>query len=108
MNYFKKEPTVEDDIQVMPQANLQTEKNSQSNTTYLSIMEEIEAKELLRVQKENEYKEESKEIKLSDDKQAQVDNRKKELEAMIANMQKMESEFDDIQDDFDDELSLLL
>ena len=92
----------------MPQANLQTEKNSQSNTTYLSIMEEIEAKELLRVQKENEYKEESKEIKLSDDKQAQVDNRKKELEAMIANMQKMESEFDDIQDDFDDELSLLL
>lgn len=71
-------------------------------------MEEIEAKELLRVQKENEYKEESKEIKLSDDKQAQVDNRKKELEAMIANMQKMESEFDDIQDDFDDELSLLL
>ena len=49
-------------------------------------MEEIEAKELLRVQKENEYKEESKEIKLSDDKQAQVDNRKKELEAMIANM----------------------
>ena len=66
-------------------------------------MEEIEAKELLLAKKENEFKEGAfEEIKLSDDNQAQVDKRKKELEAMMANMQLMESEFDDIEDDFDD------
>ena len=46
-------------------------------------MEQIEAKERERAEKEQVYKEESyEEIKLSDDKQAQVDTRKKELEAM--------------------------
>ena len=48
------------------------------------------------------------EIKLSDDKQAQIDNRKKELEAMLANMQMLESEVDELDAEFDDQLSALL
>ena len=50
-------------------------------------MEQIEEKERERAEKEQVFKEEAyEEIKLSDDKQAQVDARKKELEAMLANM----------------------
>ena len=72
-------------------------------------MEQIEEKERERAEKEQVFKEEAyEEIKLSDDKQAQVDARKKELEAMLANMQEMESEFDDFDTNFDDELGKLL
>ena len=73
-------------------------------------MEQIEAKERERAEKEQVFKEESyEEIKLSDDKQAQVDTRKKELEAMLANMHLMESEFDDdLGADFEDPLDSLL
>ena len=53
-------------------------------------------------------KEAYEEIKLSDDKQAQVDTRKLELEAMLANMMKMDSEFDELDAELDDELSMLL
>ena len=43
-------------------------------------MDEIEQKEKLLKEKEEEFKEEAyEEIKLSEDKQAQVDSRKKEL-----------------------------
>lgn len=50
-------------------------------------MEQIEQKEQLLRQKEEEFREEAyEEIKLSEDKQAQVDSRKKELEAILANM----------------------
>ncbi len=60
-------------------------------------MEKIEEKERLLEQKEelsiqNSYKD----IKLSDEKQAKVDKKKKELEEMLANMLKLESEFDEI------------
>lgn len=53
-------------------------------------------------------KEAYEEIKLSDDKQAQVDSRKKELEAILANMMKMDSEFDELDAELDHDLSLLL
>ena len=53
----------------------------------MSLLEELEAKEKLLAQKELEFKEEAyEEIKLSDDKQAKVNNRKAELEAILANM----------------------
>ena len=72
-------------------------------------MDEIEQKEKLLREKEEEFKEEAyEEIKLSEVNQAQVDNRKIELEAMLANMQKLEAEFDELDADFDDQLSLLL
>lgn len=63
-------------------------------------------KERLREQKEVDSV--HSEVKLSDDRQAKVNDRKKELEAILAGMQKLESEFDDLDDDFDDELGLLL
>ena len=88
-----------EEAKVVPLAQLQPEQNSR----YLSIMEEIEQKELLLAQKEQEFKQEAyEEIKLSDDNQAQVDTRKKELEAMLANMQHLESQFDELDADFDD------
>ena len=72
-------------------------------------MEQIEEKERERQAKEEKFNEDAyEEIELSDDKQAQVDVRKKELEAMLASMAEMESEFDDIDADFDDQLGLLL
>ena len=50
-------------------------------------MDELKEKERLLAEKEEEFKEEAyEEIKLSEDKQAQVDTRKRELEAMLANM----------------------
>ena len=82
---------------------LSSSEQPESNTDYVSIMEQIEIKERLLAQKEQEFKAEVyEEIKLSDDKQAQVDKRKKELEAMLAGMQQLESEFDDLDQDFDD------
>ena len=72
-------------------------------------MDEIEQKEKLLRQKEEEFKEEAyEEIKLSEINQAQVDSKKVELEAMLANMQKLEAEFDELDADFDDQLGLLL
>ena len=74
----------EEDLKVAVQAQYQV---IEKNTTYLTLMEQIEEKERERAEKEQVYKEEAyEEIKLSDDKQAQVDARKKELEAMLANM----------------------
>jgi len=66
---------------------LSSSEQPESNTDYVSIMEQIEIKERLLAQKEQEFKAEAyEEIKLSDDNQAQVDKRKKELEAMLAGM----------------------
>lgn len=88
---------------------LSSSEQPESNTDYVSIMEQIEIKERLLAQKEQEFKAEAyEEIKLSDDNQAQVDKRKKELEAMLAGMQQLESEFDDLDQDFDDQLGSLL
>ena len=55
----------EEELKVVPKAEYQAEKN----TTYLSIMEQIEEKERQRAEKEQEFKEDAyEEIKLSDDK----------------------------------------
>ena len=57
----------------------------------MEIAKGIEEKERLLAEKEKEFKAEAyEEIKLSDDKQAQVDTRKLELEAMLRSMQDLE------------------
>ena len=48
------------------------------------------------------------EVRLSKEKQAKVDNRTKELEAMLASMQEMEKEFDELDAGFDAQLANVL
>ena len=66
-------------------------------------MAQIEQKEKERAERQEEFKREGdgEEITLSDANQAQVEARKKELDAMLANMQLMESEFDELDEEFD-------
>ena len=72
------------------------------NSTYQEIMKDIEEKERQLEQMESEFKTNAREeirleeVRLSEEKQAKVDNRKQELEAMLASMQEMEKEFDEI------------
>ena len=83
-------PTIKDDA-------------GEKNTNYVSIMAQIEQKEKERAERQEEFKREGdgEEITLSDANQAQVEARKKELDAMLANMQLMESEFDELDEEFD-------
>jgi len=72
-------------------------------------MDEIEQKERELALKESEFRREAlEEIKLSDDKQAQVETRKAELQAMLAKMQQLDSEFDELGREFDDQISAIL
>ena len=77
-------------------------------------MKEIEEKERKLEQMESEFKTEAleeirlEEIRLSEEKQGQVDTRKKELEAMLASMQEMEKEFDELDAGFDAQLANML
>ena len=66
-------------------------------------MEQIEAKEQERNKKNEEFMQEAafEEIKLSSDKQAQVDDKNAKLQAILANMQALESEFDELDAEFD-------
>ena len=65
-------------------------------------MKDIEEKERQLEQMESEFKTNAREeirleeVRLSEEKQAKVDNRKQELEAMLASMQEMEKEFDEL------------
>ena len=65
-------------------------------------MKDIEDKERQLEQMESEFKTNAREeirleeVRLSEEKQAKVDNRKQELEAMLASMQEMEKEFDEL------------
>ena len=77
-------------------------------------MKEIEEKEKQLEQMETEFvtnaREEIRleEMRLSKEKQAKVDNRKQELEAMLASMQEMEKEFDELDAGFDAQLANIL
>ena len=77
-------------------------------------MKDIEEKEKLLEQMETDFKSEAleeirlEEIRLSEENTAKVDTRKKELEAMLAQMQKMESEFDELDAGFDTQISNML
>lgn len=67
-------------------------------------MAQIELKEKELEEREEGFKREAalEGIRLSDFNQAQVETRKKELEVMLANMQQLESEFDEIDQEFDE------
>ena len=77
------------------------------NSTYQEIMRDIEEKERQLEQMESEFKANAREelrleeVRLSQEKQAKVDNRKQELQAMLASMQEMEKEFDELDAGFD-------
>ena len=73
-------------------------------------MEQIEEKERLRDQKNEEFMQESaiEKIKLSSDKQAQVDDKNAKLQAILANMQALESEFDELDAEFDTQIENML
>ena len=76
----------------------------EKNTSYVSMMAKIEQKEKERAERAEEFKRDAaiEEIALSEANKAQVEARKRELDDMLANMQKLESEFDDLDDEFDD------
>lgn len=67
-------------------------------------MAQIELKEKELEEREEGFKREAalEGIRLSDFNQAQVETRKKELEVMLENMQQLESEFDEIDQEFDE------
>ena len=77
-------------------------------------MKEIEEKERQLELMESEFKTNAleeirlEEMRLDQEKQAKVDNRKQELEAMLASMQAMEKEFDELDAGFDEQLSSML
>ena len=77
-------------------------------------MKEIEEKERQLELMESEFKNDAleemrlEEMRLDQEKQAKVDNRKQELEAMLASMQAMEKEFDELDAGFDEQLSNML
>ena len=77
-------------------------------------MKEIEEKERYLELMESEFKKDAleemrlEEMRLDQEKQAKVDNRKQELEAMLASMQAMEKEFDELDAGFDEQLSNML
>lgn len=77
-------------------------------------MKEIEEKERQLELMESEFKNDAleeirlEEMRLDQEKQTKVDNRKQELEAMLASMQAMEKEFDELDAGFDEQLSNML
>ena len=79
------------------------------NARYLQLMQELEEKERLLLQKEEEFKEEAyEEIRLSEERQAQADAKNRHLQDMLAKMERMEREFDALDADLDSQLHDML
>ena len=74
------------------------------------MLAKIEFKEKERAERQEEFKRDAaiEEIALSEVNRAQVEARKKELDAMLADMQQDESDFDELDEEFDDQLDQLL
>jgi len=80
-----------------------------SNTDFVDIMAQLEAKEKELQEKEEEAMREAYEhIELTEANQAQAEARKKELQALLANLQEFDSEFDELDKELDDKLSTML
>ena len=73
------------------------------------LLREIAEQEALLKEKEDQFREEAyEEIRLSEEKQALVDARNQQLRAILASMQELEAEVDDLDADFDTQLNALL
>lgn len=74
------------------------------------MLAKIEFKEKERAERQEEFKRDAaiEEIALSEVNRAQVEARKKELDAMLADMQQDESDFDELDEEFDGQLDQLL
>ena len=73
------------------------------------LLREIAEQEALLKEKEDQFREEAyEEIRLSEEKQALVDARNQQLRTILASMQELEAEVDDLDADFDTQLNALL
>ena len=82
--------------------------NERQTDQYMSLVDEIERKEKLLQEKEREFIEEAREVVLSSERQQQVDKRKQELEEVLKGMMALESQFDEIDKEFDEMSSFLI
>ena len=89
--------------------NHAVQKGAAGDKDYLAIMKEIEVKEKLLKEKEDQFKAEAyEELKLTDDRQAQVDDKKAQLQKVLESMQQLDRDMDELDSDYDKQIGDLL